>query len=1337
MADNKFGMVGELVLKGFEKAKPQFEALKKQGDQLNKTSVPVVQFNKHTKELAGHLEKGHKGLALFERELKATQALIGRFSPEVAEAAGAMGEFSTGAGSMVGAMTALGAASVVTAKELGEFSSEVQKMKYAAARSGMAPADLRVWELTMGRFGLKVEEADASAINFTRNMLQASRYVGTVRSEIQKTSQQALLKLNQTFELYSRGSLSFEDATQRVLDNLDELDEAAKKSGVKHGPGSPEAITLIKEEIGKLLGLSHQLVIEGGKGYRKNREEVQKLFDKKIYEGAEEGLKAYREEWNRTLVQIENTKNYFTKELTPIMTKVVGDFNAWATGPAGEAFFKQLAGDVGELAKGLAAVVGELTKIKGLAAWLDAAAQKVAKAGKDTGDFLGTSQIAGGFELAGAEARKHLTTADIAKRMQGAPHGVPEGHGAPREQRSPSLLPDYSVEQLRKLKGFQHGGPVEETGPAWLHEGEHVLTRGQVQQSSVGGFTDEKQKQVWDRYWKNFAEVGKNLLDVGSLRLGFGGGGGGGGGIAAAVAGAVSGGGGGGIGGILQSALGGAGGPIAGLLGGRGGLGSILGMLGGGGGGPLGMFRGLLSGDVGGLSGILGMLGGGGGGPLGMLQGMLGGGGGGLGGILGMLGGGGGGGLGGLFGGGGGGGLGGMLGGLLGGGGGGLGGMLGGRGGGLGRILGGGGGLGRILGGGGGGPPRGRAPTARTTDPNAPTVQTKTTPTPSQGKGPGGGFTPTSDTAAKSFADVLKGKEDQQASGPIDRSMWADIANDPEKVRRLASMTKGEVGLWSNTRTQQAIVEQAFNRWTLRNKSFGSDLYAGKGGYYAHNTFQPVNEKEVAQFKERILGPVLAGSDAAMGTSGNASNEPGNMVAAHDFHKPWGKGAFWMDLKTGAKTDLPDTYMGGKAEAMYYEAGPASKLPRKDVPGAVPPIAGLHVPHSAYKPGQIAGAPAAASAAATPKINAAGMPGAAGGPSGPAAPHHAATVLGGSPPSAAGVAGAAGGPSGPAAQKPGPAPEVGKAKIVSKPYQFGGPVREPVKGVGEKSGASYQVGEKSRVAPPSGGGGGPMANIPKGAAALPTSPRMRAFVGGIGAAETGFSTKEATSLQYNTPATNPNVKAGGGYQADYGFMQMNPANASEAVKKYGMEPEQARFLYGNWLGGASRAQQEGAVGQYIGRRWPKESAELEKTGDFEKMRNAPGMRGMWSSLKPPPLGHPQVAKAEFDRVLKESAMTGGGGSAGGGGATGSTDVRKSFGNEADRFAIDQARSKLNEAMTGEVSQKIEGTGQLDVNVRAPPGTATRSKGGGLFQKINMNRAQNNAPAAGGPPEVPF
>lgn len=185
-------------------------------------------------------------------------------------------------------------------------------------------------------------------------------------------------------------------------------------------------------------------------------------------------------------------------------------------------------------------------------------------------------------------------------------------------------------------------------------------------------------------------------------------------------------------------------------------------------------------------------------------------------------------------------------------------------------------------------------------------------------------------------SDVPKSKNTGiDSTGPVDRSSFDPALEDPAFVKRMASMGKGEVGLESNLKTQRAIAEQALNRWYVRKQQHGHDLYHGSGGYYARNTFQPVSEGEVERYKRDVLEPVIkGGTNEARGTTGNASNDPGNEVAKHQFER--GTPGHWMHLKSGEKVDLPNSYQGGKAEALFHEGPFKRPLKMKE---ATPPVA--------------------------------------------------------------------------------------------------------------------------------------------------------------------------------------------------------------------------------------------------------------------------------------------------------------------------------------------------------------------------------------------------------------
>ena len=68
--------------------------------------------------------------------------------------------------------------------------------------------------------------------------------------------------------------------------------------------------------------------------------------------------------------------------------------------------------------------------------------------------------------------------------------------------------------------------------------------------------------------------------------------------------------------------------------------------------------------------------------------------------------------------------------------------------------------------------------------------------------------------------------------------------------------------------------------------------------------------------------------------------------------------------------------------------------------------------------------------------------------------------------------------------------------------------------------------------------------------------------------------------------------------------------------------------------------------------------------------------------------------------------------------------------ERDAMAANAAADR--QALSNAQTQQVEGTGRLDVNVSAPPGTKVDAKGGGIFQKTNVQRNVQMFGAQAGP-----
>ena len=84
---------------------------------------------------------------------------------------------------------------------------------------------------------------------------------------------------------------------------------------------------------------------------------------------------------------------------------------------------------------------------------------------------------------------------------------------------------------------------------------------------------------------------------------------------------------------------------------------------------------------------------------------------------------------------------------------------------------------------------------------------------------------------------------------------------------------------------------------------------------------------------------------------------------------------------------------------------------------------------------------------------------------------------------------------------------------------------------------------------------------------------------------------------------------------DYGHFQMNQNDVNDAIKKYGLDPDKAKHLYGGGPGGKSTPQEQTrAMHEYMQKRYP-DLYDKMKSGDpkaYEEARQK--MKGMWFGL---------------------------------------------------------------------------------------------------------------------------
>jgi hypothetical protein len=150
-----------------------------------------------------------------------------------------------------------------------------------------------------------------------------------------------------------------------------------------------------------------------------------------------------------------------------------------------------------------------------------------------------------------------------------------------------------------------------------------------------------------------------------------------------------------------------------------------------------------------------------------------------------------------------------------------------------------------------------------------------------------------------------------------------------------------------------------------------------------------------------------------------------------------------------------------------------------------------------------------------------------------------------------------------------------------------------------------------------------------------------------------------------------------------------------------------------------------------------------KTGRVLDMRNPADAKRMHGFVKESVAQGATGVGAGLGYMGASSLHIGGGSAASWGGADWIENARREGvkerqararggGNPPVAANVPDGRATLDADMDRSVTQKVEGTGKISVDVRAPQGTKVAAEGGGLFKKVETNRQVQMAPAAEGP-----
>jgi hypothetical protein len=191
----------------------------------------------------------------------------------------------------------------------------------------------------------------------------------------------------------------------------------------------------------------------------------------------------------------------------------------------------------------------------------------------------------------------------------------------------------------------------------------------------------------------------------------------------------------------------------------------------------------------------------------------------------------------------------------------------------------------------------------------------------------------------------------------VDRSQYQNDMNNPQLVYRMAQMVAGEVGEDAPNEVKQGQLETAYNRVAYGlapniNAALSQVARGNPYGYYPASTFaNRPTARQIADFKQNVLGPVLAGSnnsDRGFGpATGNASGGlamrqmqkmPGFYVQTPSGPEGWfrEKVGIGQGLPTAKQRPSPKTAPERSNIVTASAAGPAdagtSRLGRGDYP---------------------------------------------------------------------------------------------------------------------------------------------------------------------------------------------------------------------------------------------------------------------------------------------------------------------------------------------------------------------------------------------------------------------
>jgi hypothetical protein len=256
MADEKMRLTAELVDKVSDPIKRMQRGLNdfaKSGKDLQNV---FKRYGTDVVTSTGSLQRHSKETGLMRREFVALQDSVKKVLPQFSDLTSKVGEFSLGAGTLVGTVAALGVGLYEAGKGAAEFSEKMKGLRFASRETGLTLTQLKQLELGAKAFGISGDRMTESMYGFadamTRVHQQDAGFINSIRPAGRYT--QELLKLG--FE--GKSTAEELEALFRAMDKIKKehpgsTGEQLSRSLASMFGVAPELSRLSTEQFNKLM----------------------------------------------------------------------------------------------------------------------------------------------------------------------------------------------------------------------------------------------------------------------------------------------------------------------------------------------------------------------------------------------------------------------------------------------------------------------------------------------------------------------------------------------------------------------------------------------------------------------------------------------------------------------------------------------------------------------------------------------------------------------------------------------------------------------------------------------------------------------------------------------------------------------------------------------------------------------------------------------------------------------------------------------------------------------------------------------------------------------------